>query len=107
MLEPHAWKGAGTLQVRDTVKAPQAQAITHFARALGAARSDDLAAAQADIDKLKELRTSLEKATQPYWAGQVEVQILAAQAWVAQAQGHKEDALKFMRAAADREDASD
>ena len=107
MLERQDWKGAATLQVLDIVKAPQAQAITHFARALGAARSDDLAAAQADIDKLKELRTSLEKASQPYWAGQVEVQILAAQAWVAQAQGSKEDALKFMRAAAELEDASE
>src|SRR2546426_1282991 len=107
MLERQDWKGAATLQVLDIVKAPQAKAITHFARALGAARSDDLAAAPADIDKLKELRASLEKASQPYWAGQVEVQILAAQAWVAQAQGHKEDALKFMRAAADLEDASE
>jgi tetratricopeptide (TPR) repeat protein len=107
MLERQDWKGAATLQVLDIVKAPQAQAITHFARALGAARSDDLTAAQVDIDKLKELRTSLEKASQPYWAGQVEVQILAAQAWVAQAQGSKEDALKFMRAAADLEDASE
>ena len=107
MLERQDWKGAATLQVLDIVKAPQAQAITHFARALGAARSDDLTAAQVDIDKLKELRASLEKASQPYWAGQVEVQILAAQAWVAEAQGTKEDALKFMRAAADLEDASE
>jgi len=107
MLERQDWKGAAALPVLDIVNAPQAKAITHFARALGAARSDDLAAAPADIDKLKELRASLEKASQPYWAGQVEVQILAAQAWVAQAQGHKEDALKFMRAAADLEDASE
>jgi tetratricopeptide (TPR) repeat protein len=107
MLERQDWKGATALQVLDIVKAPQAQAITHFARALGAARSDDLAAAQADIDKLKELRASLEKVNQPYWAGQVEVQILAAQAWVAQAQGNKEEALKVMRAAADLEDASE
>jgi tetratricopeptide (TPR) repeat protein len=107
MLERQDWKGAATLQVLDIVKAPQAQAITHFARALGAARSDDLTAAQVDIDKLKELRTALENASQPYWAGQVEVQILAAQAWVAEAQGTKEDALKFMRAAADLEDASE
>jgi tetratricopeptide (TPR) repeat protein len=107
MLERQDWKGAAALQVLDIVKAPQAKAITHFARALGAARSDDLAAAQADIDALNELRTSLEKASQPYWAGQVEVQILAAQAWVAQARGTKEEALKFMRAAADLEDASE
>src|SRR5499427_9097412 len=97
MLERQDWKGAASLQMLDITKAPQAQAITHFARALGAARSDDLAAAQADIDKLKELRASLEKAGQPYWAGQIEVQILAAQAWVAQARGDKEEALRFMR----------
>jgi tetratricopeptide (TPR) repeat protein len=107
MLERQDWKGAAALQVLDIVKAPQAQAITHFARAVGAARSDDLVAAQADIDNLKELRASLEKTSQPYWAGQVEVQILAAQAWVAQAQSNKEEALKFMRAAADLEDASE
>ncbi len=107
MLERQDWKGATALQVLDIVKAPQAQAITHFARALGAARSDDLAAAQADIDRLKELRAALEKANQPYWAGQVETQVLAAQAWVAQAQGNKEEALKLMRGAADLEDASE
>src|SRR5262245_50375023 len=107
MLERQDWKGAASLQMLDITKTPQAQAITHFARALGAARSDDVAAAQADIDKLKELRTSLEKAGQPYWGGQIEVQILAAQAWVAQARGDKEEALRFMRAAADLEDASE
>src|SRR5262247_180309 len=107
MLERQDWKGAASLPMLDLAKTPQAQAITHFTRALGAARSDDLAAAQASIDKLTELRASLEKAGQPYWAGQTEVQILAAQAWVAQAQGDKAEALKLMRGAADLEDASE
>jgi tetratricopeptide (TPR) repeat protein len=107
MLERQDWKGAASLPMLDLAKTPQAQAITHFTRALGAARSDDLAAAQASIDKLTELRASLEKVGQPYWAGQTEVQILAAQAWVAQAQGDKAEALKFMRGAADLEDASE
>src|SRR5262249_30215905 len=107
MLERQDWKGAASLPMLDIAKTPQAQAITHFTRALGAASSDDLAAVQADIDKLKELRASLETAGQPYWAGQIEVQILAAQAWVAQARGDKEEALRFMRAAADLEDASE
>ena len=106
MLERRDWKDAAKLQVLDFITAPQAKALTYFARAMGAARSDDVTAALADIDKLKELRTALEKAGQPYWAGQIEVQILAAQGWVAQAQGEKPDALKFMRAAADLEDAS-
>jgi len=74
---------------------------------MGGARSGDATAAQADIEKLKEQRATLEMAGQAYWAGQVEIQILAAQAWAAQGQGNKSDALKFMRAAADLEDASE
>ena len=105
LLERQDWKGAAKLQPLGTPFVP-AEAITHFARAMGAARSGDSAAAQADIEKLKGLRESLEKAKQSYWAEQIEVQILGAQAWVAQGQGNKDEALKFMRAAADLEDGS-
>jgi tetratricopeptide (TPR) repeat protein len=106
MLERQDWMGAAQLQPLGT-PFPAAEAITHFARAMGAARSGDPAAAQADVEKLKGLREGLEKAKQSYWAEQVEVQILGAQAWVAQAQGNKDEALKFMRAAADLEDGSE
>ncbi len=106
MLERQDWQGAAQLQPMN-IGFPAADAITHFARAMGGARSGNPAAAQADVDRLKELRAELEKRNQGYWAGQVEIQILGAQAWVAQAQGNKDDALKFMRAAADLEDASE
>src|SRR5207249_772877 len=86
---------------------PSAEAITYFTRSLGAARSADLMAAQADVDKLMEQRVALQEAKQPYWAEQVEIQILAAKAWIAQGQSNREEALKFMRAAADLEDASE
>ena len=105
-LERQDWKGAAQLQPLGSPY-PAAEAITHFARAMGAARSGDLAAAQTDIEKLKALREGLEKVNQSYWAEQVEVQILAAQAWAAQAQGNKDQALKLMRAAADLEDGSE
>jgi tetratricopeptide (TPR) repeat protein len=105
-LERQDWKGASQLQPLGT-PFPAAEAITHFARAMGAARSGDIAAAQADIDKLKQLREGLLKANQGYWAEQIEVQVLSAQAWVAQAQGNRDEALKFMRAAADLEDGSE
>jgi tetratricopeptide (TPR) repeat protein len=74
---------------------------------MGAARSGAPAAAQTDIDTLKDLRGQLEKANQGYWAGQVEIQVLAAQAWAELAGGNREQALKLMRAAADLEDASE
>jgi hypothetical protein len=106
MLERQDWQGAAQLQPLGTGY-PMAEAITYFARAMGGARSGDAAAAQADIEKLKEQRAALEKAGQGYWAGQVEIQILAAQGWTAQGQSNKSDALKFMRAAADLEDASE
>jgi tetratricopeptide (TPR) repeat protein len=105
-LERQDWAAAARLEPLGS-KFPQAEAIRHFARAIGAARSGNSAAAEPDIDKLKEIRGALEKAGQSYWSGQVEIQLLAAQAWVAHGRGRKDDALRFMRAAADLEDASE
>ena len=105
-LERQAWNEAAVLEPRGS-QFPQAEAITYFARAVGSARSGDLAAAQQGVDKLKELRATLEKANQSYWAEQIEIQTLAALAWISQTRGQKEEALKFMRAAADLEDASE
>ena len=104
-LERQDWKGAAQLQALGT-PFPAAEAITHFARAVGAARSGEPAAAEADIAKLKQLREGLLEAKQGYWAEQIEVQILGAQAWLEQARSNKDEALKFMRAAADLEDGS-
>jgi len=105
-LERQAWNEAAALEPRNS-QFPQAEAITYFARAIGSARGGDLAAAQEAVGKLKELRATLEKANQSYWAEQVEIQLLAASAWIAQAKGQKDEALKFMRAAADLEDNSE
>ena len=106
VLERQDWRGAAGLKVPVAVNAPPARAIIHFARALGAARSGDFAAAQADIAKLQELKSALEK-DQPYWAGQVDIQITAVRAWLAHGQGHGTEAAKLMRAAADLEDSSE
>jgi hypothetical protein len=105
-LERQAWKEAAELEPRGS-KFPQAEAITHFARAMGSARSGDLAAAERDVDNLKVIRATLENASQSYWASQVEIQMFAASAWIAQAKGEKETALKLMRGAADLEDDSE
>lgn len=107
MLERQDWAGAAGLVVPALVTAPQAKAITYFARAVGAARLGDFAAAQADIDKLKEFSTSVANAGDAYWLGQVDVQLLAAQAWLAHGKGNEADALKLMRSAAAREDESE
>jgi tetratricopeptide (TPR) repeat protein len=85
---------------------PQADSLTRFARALGMARSGDVANAKQEIEAIKALRDALAQASQSYWADRSEEQMLAATAWVALAEGDGERAMKFMRAAADGEDAS-
>jgi tetratricopeptide (TPR) repeat protein len=102
-LERGDWKAAAALEVRPS-PLPQAQAITHFARAVGAARSGDPVAARAEIAKLAELQDKLRQAKDAYWAGQVDIQGQIATAWALYAEGKRDEALKAMAAAADAED---
>jgi Tfp pilus assembly protein PilF len=103
VVERGDWNGAAELQVRPT-KFPHVAAITHFARALGAARAGKPEAAQADIAKLAELRDKLREAKDAYWAEQVDIQWQIANAWLLNAQGKQDEALKAMAAAAEAED---
>src|SRR5712671_3921592 len=102
-IERGDWKAAAELQVRPSPLA-QVQAITNFARALGAARSGNPDAAKADIAKLAELRDKLRDAKDAYWSEQVDIQRQVAAAWVLYAEGKRDDALSAMSAAADAED---
>jgi hypothetical protein len=106
MIERGDWTGAANLDVEPS-KFPYVMAITHFARAIGAARSGNPAAAKADVVKLAELRDKLRDAKNDYWAGQVDVQEQAANAWILYAEGKYDDALKAMNAAAAAEDNSE
>ena len=81
--------------------------MTHFARALGAARTGDLEAARADTARLAELREKLRAAKDAYWAEQVNIQWQQASAWLLFAEGQHDAALQAMRAAADAEDKTD
>ena len=104
-LERADWAGAAALPVASTGRA-MADSLVRFARGLGMARSGDLAGAKREIQALHELRNALEKSGQGYWADRSEEQIHAVEAWVAYAEGAREDATKLMRAAADGEDGS-
>jgi tetratricopeptide (TPR) repeat protein len=105
-IERGDWRGAAKLEP-STSKFPFTQALTHLARALGAARSGDPAAAQKDVDRIAALRDELKLAKNEYWANEVEVMRLASLAWVALAQTKSADALALMRQAADIEDKSE
>jgi tetratricopeptide (TPR) repeat protein len=99
------WAEAASLAIPKTPFA-QAEAITWFGRAVGAARSGDVAAAKQAVDQLGTLRETLVKAHDDYWSRQVEIQEKAAAAWVALQEGRKAEAIGLMRQAADLEDKS-
>jgi hypothetical protein len=99
-IERGDWQAAAALPVRPS-PLPQVQAVTYFARALGAARSGNPDAAKAEIAKLAELHDKLKDA---YWSEQVDIQRQIAAAWTLYAEGKRDDALKAMSAAADAED---
>ena len=105
-LERGAWRDAAQLQPMPG-KFPYTEAMTHFARALGAARSDDPAAAQKDVERIEALRDELKAAKNEYWANEVEVMRLASLAWVLLAQKKSNEALGLMRQAANNEDKSE
>jgi hypothetical protein len=99
-IERGDWQAAAALPVRPS-PLPQVQAVTYFARALGAARSGHPEAAKVEIAKLAELHDNLKDA---YWSGQVDIQRQVAVAWTLYAEDKQSDALKAMSAAADAED---
>ena len=102
-VERNDWSGAAQLEVRPNAFG-YVMAISHFARALGAARSGNPAAAKADVAKLTEMRDDLRKANEAYWSEIVDIQQQVAAAWVLYAEGKHDEALRAMSAAADAED---
>jgi hypothetical protein len=102
-LERRDWTAAAALPLRPNRYA-YAQAIPHFARAVGLARSGHPDEAQREIDQLAALAKALTDAKSPYWAGQVEIQRKIAAAWAEHALGHEDAALALMQAASKEED---
>jgi tetratricopeptide (TPR) repeat protein len=103
-LERQEWANAASLEPRTPSnypwdRFPATEAITYFARALGAARSGNEQAARQALDRLAELR-KLTAETSAYWAKQVEIQRLSAMAWLEYEKGEQEVALDIMRRAA-------
>lgn len=105
-LERQDWNQAAQLALRETPFA-YTDAITWFARGLGAARMGQSAAANKSATALQEIRERLSKAGENYWALQVEIQELAVEAWAELAAGKKDEALRQMQSAAEMEDGTE
>jgi hypothetical protein len=102
-LERGAWTEAARLEMRPSGLS-YVDALTEFARAVGAARAGDLAAAHAALSRLQALHAAQAASNEPYWTQQVGIQRDAAAAWIAFAEGRRAEALAAMRLAADDED---
>ena len=105
-LERHAWSEATTLEPYPS-DLPYTKAMTHFARALGFARTGHPSAARAETERITALRDHLVDTKNFYWAEQVEIQRLAATAWTAWAEGEHNKALTLLRSAANREETTE
>jgi hypothetical protein len=88
-------------------KYPQAEALNAFARGLGAAMSRDAAAAGVEVARLQALRDAAKEMKIAYWADQIDIQAEVVRGLASIAGGKKDEGLATLRAAADREDATE
>jgi tetratricopeptide (TPR) repeat protein len=104
-VELHRWKEAASLPVPNIRLIWQDE--TYWARAIGAARSGDVAEARAAVAKLTEIVAAREKHQKEEGyivPAEKATDLSEAESWLLFAEGKHEDALREMRAAADRQD---
>ncbi len=112
-LERQRWQQAAAIEPRQPSavpwdRYPHIEALSHFARALGAARNGDPVQAREGVRKLGELHERVAASVEPYdWASQLEIQRLTAEAWLSLEEGDTQRALELMRTAADLESSTE
>jgi hypothetical protein len=105
-VERGDWEEAAALQPYPSAT-PETQAITHWARAMGAAHTGHFDVTRAELKTLENIREKLAHNKQAYdWATQVEIQRREAAAWLAHGEKNDEGALSLMRSAAEMEDST-
>ena len=90
-LERHDWKAAAALEVKPAWfpwdRFRNAEALVHYAKAIGAARAGDVAAARRSAEEIAAIRKAM-PATRDYdWSGSIGAQWEAATALIALAEG--------------------
>ena len=102
-LELRHWSDAAQLQVVPGALRGD-QSITYWARAIGAARSGNLAEAHKDLDQIEVIRKEFIAQKKKDYAESVGEDYQEAAAWVAHAEGKDDEAVTSLRALADKAD---
>jgi hypothetical protein len=106
-VERGQWPAAATLQPYSSATA-ECRAITHWARALGAAHSGKFDIAHSELKELEAIRDQLAKNKHGYdWSTQVEIQRREAAAWLAHMEKNNDGAVALMRSAVDLENTAE
>lgn len=106
-VERHAWKEAAALTVPELefwAKFPFTEAHIEYARGLGSARSGDVEGAKKALARLAQLREATTDPKFAYFKSHLELQHKAVAAWVTNAEGKKDEAIKQLSQAAEMED---
>jgi len=105
-LERGDWQQAAQIPPRET-PFPYTEAMTWFARGVGAARLGQVKPAYEAASSLQQIQERLSRSGERYWALQVEIQEREVTAWAMLAEGKKEEALKTMESAVQLEDGTE
>jgi hypothetical protein len=105
-LERRDWSQAAQLVPKPSAF-PWTEAMTYFARGLGASHTGAMANAREAIDSLAAMQRRVAGMGEQYWAEQVAIQQAAAEAWFDHARQRDDSAVARMRRAAEREDATE
>ena len=105
-LERRDWRAAASIQPKASAFS-WTEAMSWFAKSLGASHLSDTVTARVAVDSLAAIRQRVAAKGEGYWAEQVAIQEVGARAWLEFARNRRDSALAHMREAARREDLTD
>jgi tetratricopeptide (TPR) repeat protein len=106
-FERNDWAAAANLPIPNVPhwsSFPFMEALIEYGHALGRAHTGDVEGARKAIARMQQLRDATKEPKFDYFKSHLDLQMQAASAWVAAAEGKKNDAVDVLRRAADSED---
>src|SRR5215475_7658529 len=107
VFERNDWAAAAALTVPNLPhwsSFPFMEALIEYGHALGRAHTGELDGARKAIARMQQLRDATKDPKFDYFKNHLDLQMQAASAWVAAAEGKKNEAIDMLRRAADAED---